>query len=426
MPFNFAISFNLNQKDRKGNHYIIAVVSHNDLDRLRYPTGFRIKRSQWSASRNLPKKSYPYYVTLIDSLKDVEEAIEYSYFKLTEGGKRPTLKALRYEIDLRLSRGKAYAENNFFNFLDRVIEGRESQKMLRRLSNGQKIPFSSGNIKNLKKFRNNLNAYKEYVGSDFSFSSIGYTFYESYELWLISERGYLPNTVGDFIKNLKVIMNLAFVDGLHTNIDYKRFSVAKVKVSNVYLNQNELEKMYRLDLSSSSMLDKARDFFLVMAWTGLRISDLKTLEPINVKKNNTGQDVIYQEQSKTLNEVSIPIHSVVRSIFRKYNFPQDKLPIISEQKINKAIKEICQRAGIVDVVEKVSGKGIRTSNKKYELVTCHTGRRSFATNLLLSCGSASRTMKCTGHKTMSSFESYIGFTVDENTTQLYKGAFFKS
>jgi len=56
--------------------------------------------------------------------------------------------------------------------------------------------------------------------------------------------------------------------------------------------------------------------------------------------------------------------------------------------------------------------------KKYELVTVHTARRSFATNLYVSDFPAVSIMKITGHLTEQAFLSYIRITPKENAEML--------
>lgn len=89
-----------------------------------------------------------------------------------------------------------------------------------------------------------------------------------------------------------------------------------------------------------------------------------------------------------------------------YNLPK----IISNQKFNKYIKEVCKTAKIDDEILVNETKGIlRTSKteKKSDLVSAHTARRSFATNAFLAGVPPIQIMKITGHKTEKAFMTYI-------------------
>jgi integrase len=61
---------------------------------------------------------------------------------------------------------------------------------------------------------------------------------------------------------------------------------------------------------------------------------------------------------------------------------------------------------------------VQTTIPKYDLITTHTARRSFATNLFLSGFPAISIMKITGHKTEKSFMKYIKISQEENANLL--------
>jgi integrase len=94
---------------------------------------------------------------------------------------------------------------------------------------------------------------------------------------------------------------------------------------------------------------------------------------------------------------------------------------ITNQKLNRYIKEACRAAGIVEQVVTVrisAGRRVEERHAKYELVTTHTARRSFATNEYLRAIREGRDwrpiMAITGHKKESQFFDYIRITSEEN------------
>ncbi len=113
--------------------------------------------------------------------------------------------------------------------------------------------------------------------------------------------------------------------------------------------------------------------------------------------------------------MTIPLHKKVKDILKNNNgnFPRP----ISDQKYNDYIKEVCKIAEINELVigskkleTKESSKKYRNKTKefmKWELVSSHIGRRSFATNFY---GEIPTTYlrAITGHTTESSFLTYIG------------------
>ncbi len=83
---------------------------------------------------------------------------------------------------------------------------------------------------------------------------------------------------------------------------------------------------------------------------------------------------------------------------------------ISNQKMNTYVKELCEKAEIKEPFEKHIYKGRDKTVlvvPKYELISTHTGRRTFATNLLSRGVPAEVVMNFTGHRDYKSFSKYV-------------------
>ena len=253
-------------------------------------------------------------------------------------------------------------------------------------------------------------------GKQLDFNDITIDFYSDFTAYLQS-LGLALNTIGHKIQTLKVWLNEATFKGINTNNQYKnqRFRAVTEQTDSVYLSVKELEQIYSTDCKSER-LNKVRDLFLVGAFTGLRFSDVTSLTKDNIKGST-----ISIEQHKTGKRVAIPLHPIVINIWNKYG---EKLPKqISNQKFNEYIKEVCKLAGIDSIEQKNITKGgfrVRQSFKKYELITSHTARRSFATNLYLSGFPAISIMPITGHTTERAFMRYIRVTPEQHAELLRK------
>ena len=112
-------------------------------------------------------------------------------------------------------------------------------------------------------------------------------------------------------------------------------------------------------------------------------------------------------QKKVHKAVVIPIIDYVPDILKKYNY---NLPKIPRHKFNERVKELGKKIGLNQNVEIVRKKGnirIRDIYKKWELISSHTCRRSFCTNMYLSGFPAEELMKISGHKSPTAFMRYI-------------------
>ena len=117
----------------------------------------------------------------------------------------------------------------------------------------------------------------------------------------------------------------------------------------------------------------------------------------------------------------IPFHPFVKTLLDKYN---GKLPTIyCNQTINSELKQIGKLAGLNAQIVKVRTFGIERREEvfeKWQLLSSHCARRSFATNLFKQGFPAISIMKITGHKSEKTFMKYIKVTESETADMLEK------
>jgi integrase len=220
-------------------------------------------------------------------------------------------------------------------------------------------------------------------------------------------------------------MNEAVDRKLTANLQFKnkRFKNLEEHSESIYLSEDEIKELYDLDLAKSERLNKVRDLFIIGCYTGLRFSDLSQLRPENI--NELGNMVKIRTQ-KTDEVVIIPLNSYIKKILTKYggNPPE----AYSNQKMNEYLKDLGKEAKIKEnIIVTATKGGIRQSEtfKKWQLITTHTARRSFATNAYLNNVPTISIMKITGHRTEKAFLKYIRISQEDNANKLLNHPFFK-
>ena len=188
--------------------------------------------------------------------------------------------------------------------------------------------------------------------------------------------------------------------------------VKEEKVDNIYLNFDELKKIEKADLQQEYLIN-ARDWLLISCYLGQRVSDLMKFTSEHLRTENDKQLIEFTQQ-KTGKLMTVPLHPKVVEVLKKRNnqFPRP----LSDQKYNDYLKVICKEA---QLNEKVKGsKKLETSKdskiyrkqigfyEKWELVSSHIGRRSFATNFYGKIPT-SYLIYVTGHSTEKQFLTYI-------------------
>lgn len=283
---------------------------------------------------------------------------------------------------------------------------------------------------------NKIEEYQRRKRIKLEFNDINISLYNDLRRWFIGE-GYSDNYFGMIAKTIKTVCREAVNEGIECDgFQHKDFTAIQNDVYNVYLSEDELQQMYTLGLSIESVksvfgitsdekarrkqksLNLARDIFLMGCYTGLRISDISRLESANIDGN-----LIRITTQKTGADVVIPIHPIVRQILLK-----GEILKMSDQHVNLRIKELARMAGIneeVLVTKIIGGRKIQETVPKYNLVSTHTARRSFATNAYKSGVPTIAIMKITGHTKESTFLKYIKVSAEENAEILLNHPFFK-
>ncbi len=100
----------------------------------------------------------------------------------------------------------------------------------------------------------------------------------------------------------------------NTIFTHRKFRLGAADTDAVYLNDKEVEELYKLDLSSQKKLERVRDLFVIGCFTGLRFSDLGQLLLISL-----GDEIIELRQIKTGDPVYIALQPEVKTIMASYN-----------------------------------------------------------------------------------------------------------
>jgi integrase len=272
-----------------------------------------------------------------------------------------------------------------------------------------------------------LHAFESYSMTKYRFENIDLKFYRAFLEYCRSEEKLLNNTIGKYIADVKKWCKLVDLEGLPISQQYKHseFMTVSNKTKDTYLSEEEINKVFNYDFSKSTRLDNARDLFIIGLRTGLRISDFLRLKQINLKDG-----FIEIETTKTGEPVVIPLHHQIKSILEKRD---GQLPYsISDQKFNLYVKEVCGTAGINELTEgskkiklEEEGKTKKRFRKvignypKHDLISSHTCRRSFASNLYGKLPNMV-IMAITGHRTETQFLKYIKITNMEHAETLKK------
>jgi integrase len=416
----------LRRKDKDGNLPIanlpiLCKYSFNG-QRLEYYTGERCElkwynKGYWKKGKN-PVSFAQFDGELINQRLDaIERHIKTIETEAIQKGLPLTARTLRAELDKRLKPADIKEKPTLLQYFDIYIK-----ELASRVNERTGVKLSKAMSKKYGTIKNLFMDFCYYKKRQYNFEDINSTFYNDFKAYMIFEKKYSVNTYGRSIKFLKTILNDAAKNGYNEHLEFRTILKGAAEESdNIYLNKDELQKLYKYDFSESPKLDRVRDFFLIGCWTGLRFSDFTTIKKEDIQGNR-----IRVKTQKTRQKVVIPLHPVVRAILKKYNY--ELPPPISNQKFNKYIKDAARLAEISTPFIKNITKGGKVEtiiNPKSEVVSSHAARRSFASNSYIQGIPIILIMAITGHRTETEFMKYIKLSADEKADQFEQQAGWK-
>ena len=306
-------------------------------------------------------------------------------------------------LEINVEKTKAEApKNELIDFIDSYIHDHSETR-------------EPGSLSVYKSLKTHLIAFRLKRKTAILFENIDFSFFQDFQNFLLSRtktdkagnvyKALNNTTIAKQLSTLKTFLGYARRKGINISDKYKDFKITKDTLEVIALTIDEFELLYNFDLSKNNRLAAVRDVFCFACATGLRFSDM-----FQLKREHIKNDEIRITVKKTRELLTVPLNLFSQTILTRYKGLEKPLPIISNQKMNMYLKELCQLVGITDLIEIVRFRGSKRdvkTFKKYELIGVHTGRKTFATLSLEKGMSAEETMAVTGHKDYKSFQRYV-------------------
>jgi len=418
--------------DMKKEKTSLRAFVYNRGQEYRVSVGESVLTKYWNENKNRCKlvREYPEGPIINKNLDDIEKIImdivnTYGLVTPSESQVRTDFKNYRKKIDINAGAIIDDEKNQYIVDFAKKFTEESNRKITTKKSYQTAI--------------NKLIEYEKKYKTRLHFVDIDINFYNKFHKWMI-ENNYSKNYIGAVIKEIKTFMNQSFENKLHSFDGYKHkeFKTEKEEIDTIYLNNEEIEKIYNLNFTEELLLKNGfkndknnlkhaiislkeeRDRFLIGCFTALRHSDYSRIDTLNFN-----DDLISIWTVKKDKKVYIPIHYRLKEILRRRN---NILPAkISEQKHNEHLKIIGRLAGIdsdVLLTKTRGGKRENITGKKYEFITSHTCRRSGATNMYLSGIDVKFIQDILGHSKVEQTLKYIKVSAEENAKRLQNHPYF--
>lgn len=381
-----------------------------DDDRARVSTGIKLTKGAKGIDRESLRKSEQL------SLGRVEDAVT----KYVESSKRLEQQILKGDIEAivkkALGKDKKIRAVGFVEDYKKMMHDMATGKILNPKNN---MRYSDGTVTNHNSTLTCLNKYADATGAKLTYA-IDEGWMRDWIVWL-TQKDYSKNSIGSFISNLKGFFSYTYKKK-HTNLVYKTdaFKITREEADAEALTVDEINTLYAMKLRGAQ--ERARDVFVFGCWVGLRSKDLQRINDYKIRGNFF--DLLTRKTGAT---VVVPIHPIARAIYDKYG--PGNLPVFKHNNgLNLHIKAICKEAGINElclVTITKGGRRVAQQVEKWEIMSIHSARRSFATNAVKAGLENRQIMFITGHTTEQTFKRYVKITKKENAERMAEHPFFK-
>jgi integrase len=293
----------------------------------------------------------------------------------------------------------------FLNYLELFL----ANTATKRVQGYGTVGLAHNTVRTYRSLQRIIKTFEKDSGLHLKLCSFDKNMAEDLTRYLKLDKQYSDNYTGQILKLLKVVLRDAQKSG-HTIHPYSNYiEVFKQKKAERIihiLSVDEIKKIKSLRGISAKIKD-SYNWLLIGLCMGQRVSDLMSLTQDNIRLAPRGLYVdIIQQKTKTGVTVGVSDPLVINII--KNEFPKR----LSQVVFNRDIKLICKLAGINQLVKGFKNNPKRRRKElaiapKFEFVTSHTMRRSFASNYFGKIETP-LLMNITGHSKESNFLTYIG------------------
>ena len=216
----------------------------------------------------------------------------------------------------------------------------------------------------------------------------------AFDVWLHSKNDKTDYTIHGYHKKVHKYTRLLWRNNMISSDPYEHVKFRKGSTKErIPLIEEELIKMR--DAEYTGHLERARDLFVFMAYTGLAYCDMSAFNFKTMTEQHSDFWYIDGSRLKTGSRFFTPILPPALEVLKKYDY---KLPVISNQKIN----DYCH------VIEK--------DLKINKSISCHVARHSFATLVLSYDIPMENLQRMLGHKNITTTQIY-GKILKKNVEQ---------
>ncbi|CAM3689889.1 phage integrase SAM-like domain-containing protein [Elizabethkingia occulta] len=397
MEFNFQLT----NTGLVKNINLTITTFNNQFFKLRTP--FSICKEEWNHDKSRPKNIY------IKKYKELNYKLDFLKIELSKylneriQNKKSFSKYSISKIVLNIcsENHTHYPENSLLYFMLIYIQNK-------------KVSISHSTYKRYMVFFNLIRKFEGFIIKQQSIEDINPEFINRFIIYGRNE-AYSESTILRTLNFVKTILNFVEKKGIKTAVRELELKQKKVSKEVLFLTEQEIKKIKQTTLPDA--LIPARNWLIISCYSGQRFSDFMAFSKEKITKI---EDIICIKfiQQKTKKEILLPLHPAIINILQQNGncFPRH----MNIGDYNRDIRLIAKYAGINTILNVKKRIGFRTKQlflEKWQAISSHIGRRSFATNFYGKIPTP-LLMGATGHSSEQIFLQYINHMDKERAVSL--------
>jgi integrase len=336
---------NTAKKNKEKKYPVYCRITINK-QRAEIATGIFLKKADFDSNKKIVKNSNPLADVYNRHLKKLSEKLYEIHFNEIYLGDEPSAKRIK----------EIYTES---------IKKKRKTLLLDIVSEYIKSKYNRDKNINIFKANDRLldiikDVLREKHKINININDCDYYFYDMLANYLRNEKKYSAKYIKRIIALIHASIRYANNMGYSERLPVSYKVTFKDTHEIIYLTEEELERLKKHRFTEQR-LQHAADCFIIQCYTGFDYSTLKKFNTNNLVVEKDGLWIKINRQKVDTAQVIIPVFKTVKNILIKYNF---KLPVVSNNKYNKALKEVAREIRI------------------HKPLTTHVGRKTFATMLL--------------------------------------------
>jgi len=394
-------------------------------------TGIDIESRYWV--KGTVSSRCPDYTTVTRFLTRVRQEIEEIIVEIEEEGKFPNPHLVKSVYQKRRDLKD-----------QQTVKPLSYEECWNKFLNKKKVETSPHTYIMYRMLYQRLNEFSKEIKVTISFDYLVSSDFETdFKKWSWEIRKHKNSFVRKNLTSIKSFLNYCHQNN-YVDLKLRHYSKPKEqeRVEVVYLKKEEVLKLYnftKYDYTEGKIYpngvvlirdenrfgtprfftnwELTKDLFVFMCVIGCRWGDLHTLTWDSKQFDNK---TFVWENQKTKKYTTVPLDTIGIEILKKYGKSKSRtmkiFPKYSQVKFNKTLKKLCKEVNLNRLVSvsKLMGTSTVNTEKKplYDVVSSHSGRRSFIMNLLSKDLDYKTIMVMTGHSDVKSLMKYVS-VVDE-------------